>query len=55
MCKYVSYSRQKSKSITPDKINNFELQILSTVRDLGVMLSFDLTFNVHIDAIANFY
>jgi len=37
--------------MAPYKINNFELQTSPTVRDLGVLLSSDLTFNTHIDAI----
>lgn len=44
---YVNFSDSEP---TPYKINNFELQISSTVRDLGVLLSSDLTFNAYIDA-----
>jgi hypothetical protein len=50
-CNYISFNCQKNKSLATYKINNLEVQNTSIVRDLGVLLSSDLTFNAHIDFI----
>jgi hypothetical protein len=39
---YILFNRQKNKSLATYKINNFEVQNTSIVRDLGVLLSSDL-------------
>jgi len=50
-CKCISYTRQKNKSIFPYTINGFIISYTSIIRDLGVLMSSDLTFNAHIDSI----
>lgn len=48
-CKCVSFSFQKKKRTTSNKINGFELQTSSIMHDLCLILSSDLTFNGLVD------
>lgn len=51
--KCISFSRQKNKMFFPYTINGFPLSYSTTMRDLGVLLYSELTFNNHIDTLYN--
>lgn len=50
-CKHVSFYRGRIRYISHYHLLNVRLETLNEIRDLGVLFSYNLSFNMHIDAI----